>query len=130
MCKVVPPPGWAPAPWSGRLPKGFSARTAIAGHGGVATSSADAAGSRPGDDTWATRSSSQSSERSRRSFPSTMPPMQVTAHVSWNRDDAGAGRAAIVAAGRPSHGEQPRRAAPIFEAGVRCTLKGNEMESH
>ena len=39
MCKVVPPPGWAPQPWSGRPPKGFNARTPVAGAGGVATSS-------------------------------------------------------------------------------------------
>ena len=28
MCKVVPPPGWTPQPWSGRTPKGFSQRGA------------------------------------------------------------------------------------------------------
>ena len=28
MCKVVPPPGWTPQPYSGRLPKGFNERSA------------------------------------------------------------------------------------------------------
>ena len=29
MCKVVPPPGWTPQPWSGRMPKGFTERSVI-----------------------------------------------------------------------------------------------------
>ena len=29
MCKVVPPPGWKPPPWSGRPPKGFNERSPI-----------------------------------------------------------------------------------------------------
>ncbi|KOO33961.1 putative lysine-specific demethylase jmj14-like protein [Chrysochromulina tobinii] len=29
MCKVVPPPGWTPHPWSGHMPKGFTERSVI-----------------------------------------------------------------------------------------------------
>ena len=31
MCKVVPPRGWSPQPWSGCPPKGFTATSPVAG---------------------------------------------------------------------------------------------------
>ena len=37
MCKVVPPPDWAPQPWAGRPPMGFTNISPVAGKGGVAT---------------------------------------------------------------------------------------------